>query len=122
MEWKYFHRYNDLAHEGRVKFLSCPDCSTNLVSQMDNNADPVLWCCVCDVIIRPGLDLYDQIRAVVREHHLIDKSAIEMAREVIERETANLREYHSNGDRAGVLRSLRRIKNAEKEISQAKEF
>jgi hypothetical protein len=70
MEWKYFHAYRNLAEDGKVKFLQCPDCSSTLVTQPGPNEEPQLWCYTCDSAIKPGLDVYDQIRAVVKEHEI----------------------------------------------------
>lgn len=77
MEWSYFHSYRKLAENGKVKFLQCPDCSATLVTMGDEDNNPVLWCSHCDSTIRPGLDLYDQIRAVVREHNVEEKDVAE---------------------------------------------
>ncbi|QIN94005.1 hypothetical protein PP459_gp009 [Streptomyces phage Wakanda] len=68
MEWELVHAYRHLAEEGKVKFLACPDCGEKLVSRIGDNDDPVFWCPRCDTMIKPGLDMRDQIRAVVREH------------------------------------------------------
>jgi len=68
MEWELVHAYRHLADEGKVKHLTCPDDGFKLVSQIGDNDDPVFWCPSCDNTITPGLDMRDQIRAVVREH------------------------------------------------------
>lgn len=70
MEWYYFHAYNHLASEGKVKPLSCPNCDTKLATVLGDNDEPALWCRICDTLIKPGLDVYDQIRAVVKEHNV----------------------------------------------------
>lgn len=67
MEWSYFHAYRHLAEEGKVNFLSCPDCSSKLTTMMDKHDSPSLWCPVCNKTITPGLYVYDQIKAVVNE-------------------------------------------------------
>lgn len=70
MEWSVFHNYRRLAQEGKAKFLRCPDCDGILVTQPDKKADPILWCIHCDTKILPGLDMYEQIKAVVSEHYV----------------------------------------------------
>lgn len=69
MEWSVFHNYRHLVDDGKAKSLKCPNCDGILVTQPDIDADPLLWCILCDVRFHPGLDLYSQIRAVVMEHH-----------------------------------------------------
>ena len=70
MEWSIFHSYRRLAEEGKVKLIQCPDCQGNLTTRLGEDDNPLLWCSKCDVKIRPGLDIYDQIKAVVREHNV----------------------------------------------------
>jgi len=70
MEWSIFHNYRRLAQDGKAKPLTCPDCDNQLFTQADENNDPILWCIACDTKILPGLDMYDQIKAVVREHYV----------------------------------------------------
>lgn len=69
MEWSIFHEYRHLSAQGKVKPLTCPDCDNDLITVLSDNDEPALWCFFCDTLIRPGLDVYDQIRAVVREHN-----------------------------------------------------
>ncbi|AXG66137.1 hypothetical protein SEA_ANNADREAMY_13 [Streptomyces phage Annadreamy] len=69
MEWSIFHEYRHLADSGKVKHLQCPDCTGHLITRLGTEDEPVLWCPSCDTRIQPGLDLYDQIRAVVKEHN-----------------------------------------------------
>ena len=68
--WITYHRYRHLVEQGKAKPLLCPDCDTELITQPDDNADPILWCHQCDHVIKPGLDVYHQIRAVVNEHYM----------------------------------------------------
>lgn len=67
-DWQYFHAYRHLAEEGTVKHITCPDCGTKMVTRMGEDDEPVLWCYTDDTILKPGLDLIHQIRAVVNEH------------------------------------------------------
>ncbi|XAO35212.1 hypothetical protein SEA_FRANCOB_12 [Streptomyces phage Francob] len=70
MEWYLFHEYRRLADKGKAKHLVCPDCNNKLTTVLGTDDEPRLWCVQCDTIIKPGLDVYDQIRAVVKEHNL----------------------------------------------------
>jgi RNase P subunit RPR2 len=69
MEWSIFHNYRRLVKANKAKPLLCPNCNSELVTQPDKNAEPMLWCMECNNRLIPGLDLYDQIRAVVSEHY-----------------------------------------------------
>jgi hypothetical protein len=70
MQWSIFHNYRRLVIEGKAKPIECPDCSFVLVTQPDQDANPVLWCIRCDVRLIPGIDLYDQMKAIVGEHYV----------------------------------------------------
>lgn len=70
-EWYYYHQYRLLAARGMVKHLTCPDCGSNLITRIRKDDDDVwLWCAADDAWTRPGLDVFTQIKAVVREHTL----------------------------------------------------
>lgn len=72
-KWRIIHSYQNIVDDGNARPLRCPDDDAVLVSTMDihdrSNPDPVLWCGACDKRIRPGLDVWDQITAVVKEHY-----------------------------------------------------
>jgi len=70
MEWEVFHRYNELVKQSKAKQLACPDCGGNLVTKADEKTNPMLYCFACDTNIRPGLDVYGQIRSVVSEFYV----------------------------------------------------
>lgn len=70
-EWWVYHTYRRLADEGKVRHLLCPDCETQLVTRLNSaegSEDVWLWCSFCDSMKRPGLNIYAQILAVVKEH------------------------------------------------------
>lgn len=69
-KWYYIHNYRRLAQEGKVQPLSCPDDGTPLTSRIDVDDEPRLQCLTCFKIIRPGLDMWQQIKAVVDEHYI----------------------------------------------------
>ena len=68
--WSFFHSYRRLALDGKVLFLSCPTDNNDLITRLGTDDDVVLWCSECDTLIKPGLDVLDQVRAVVKEHNL----------------------------------------------------
>jgi hypothetical protein len=72
-KWILIHTYQNLAEDGKASPLKCPDCDGPLISMIDSvdtkNEDPVLWCPSCDHRSKPGLDFWDQVTAVVKEHH-----------------------------------------------------
>lgn len=66
------HSYNKLVDDDKAKPLVCPDDQQELVSMIDadgNTDDPVMWCPLCDTKYRFGLDTWNQIEAVVKEHY-----------------------------------------------------
>lgn len=68
MDIRVFHAYNNLADAGYVKQLTCPHCDQVYVTRMTEDAEPLLACVWCNTIIQPGLKLYQQVLAVVKEH------------------------------------------------------
>lgn len=72
-KWIMIHTYNNLSDDGKAAPIVCPDCSGPLIPMIDtvdnSNDDPVLWCPSCDSRTRPGIAFWDQVRAVVKEHH-----------------------------------------------------
>jgi RNase P subunit RPR2 len=71
-QWMLWHRYRLLVKEEKVRAISCPDCDTALITRVKGTVDdtPHLWCHICDTFLRPGLDVYSRVRAVVTEHYL----------------------------------------------------
>jgi hypothetical protein len=68
-EWQILHTYNNLAAEGKAKPLTCPDDGMKLVPKIGYDDLPVLYCFVCDGVIHPGKDFWDQLTNVVKEHY-----------------------------------------------------
>jgi len=63
----------NLVDEDKARPLVCPDDQQELVSMIDSknpaNEDPVFWCPVCDSRYDLGINTWDQILAIVKEHH-----------------------------------------------------
>jgi hypothetical protein len=70
MNIQVFHMYNNLADAGIVKKLECPDCDQAYVTRITEDGDPLLACVWCNTITQPGLRLYQQVLAVVKEHNV----------------------------------------------------
>lgn len=69
-KWYYIHNYRRLAQEGRVQPLCCPDCGIPFTTRLDVNDEPKFQCIMCLKTITPGLDVWQQIKAVVDEHYI----------------------------------------------------
>ena len=70
------HTYNLLAAQGDAAPLVCPDCNNKFISTIDVNSYeslPALYCLACNATTRPGLDFWDQIRAVVLEFYVLEQ-------------------------------------------------
>lgn len=68
MDFRTFHLYNRLVRRGLVKPLICPVCEMDYVVRTDADDEPVLQCFGCQSTTKPGLKLYSQVEAVVKEH------------------------------------------------------
>lgn len=72
-KWILIHTYNNLVDDDKARPIVCPDDQQLLIPVIDtvrdDNDDPVLWCPACNARHRPGIDVWDQIEAVVKEHH-----------------------------------------------------
>lgn len=68
MKIQAFHKYNRLVDEGKVKALACGICGEPFIMRSTLDGDPLLGCMNCERIIQPGLALYEQVLAVVKEH------------------------------------------------------
>lgn len=68
--WQIIHTYNNLVDDGKAEPLRCPDENGLLIPMIDSEGlidDPVLWCHTGNTIMKPGIDFWDQIGAVVRD-------------------------------------------------------
>lgn len=68
MDIQMFHRYNNLVAENKCKPLLCHTCDNWLITRVTQDNEPALQCVYCNTFIQPGLSLYQDISAVVREH------------------------------------------------------
>lgn len=67
MDIRYYHKYNKLVRRGLTKPLT-HRCGTEYTLRATEDAEPVLQCFGCNTMVQPGLALYEQIKAVVKEH------------------------------------------------------
>lgn len=68
MDFQTFHKYNRLVRRGMVKPLTCPVCDEKYILRVSEDDDPVLQCLACNSLTQPGLNMWDKVRAVVKEH------------------------------------------------------
>jgi hypothetical protein len=75
LQFIVFHKYHTLAERKQVPPLACARCGTDLQLQAENDNDnldsltPVLHCYYCDITVKPGISLYEQLREVVIEYY-----------------------------------------------------
>lgn len=67
MDIGQFHRYNKLVRRGFVKPLT-HSCGEVYTLRADAEGEPYLECFKCLVKVTPGLNLFEQVRTVVKEH------------------------------------------------------
>lgn len=70
MEFDYFHKYNTLVRRGYAQPLLCYACNEPYVLTIDKDDSPALECYYCGGFILPGLRMYQDIVAVVKEHFI----------------------------------------------------
>jgi hypothetical protein len=71
--WQIFHSYQNIVIKGDARPFLCQECEIELIMRIGPDgvdAGPVLWCPSCDSVLVPGLDLIQQVTAVVKEHYL----------------------------------------------------
>lgn len=67
MEFQTYHRYNKLVRRGMAKPLT-HGCGHEYTLRLSEDNDVVLQCTDCNTLVQPGLRLYNDVQAVVREH------------------------------------------------------
>lgn len=68
--WELFHAYRHLVEENQAKPILCPNCEYELITRIGHDDEPILWCYGCASSIRPGLEMLQQVRAVVTEYYV----------------------------------------------------
>lgn len=67
MDYQTFHKYNRLVRRGLTKPLT-HSCGQEFVLAIGDDEKPVLKCYGCSTTTYPGLTMFSDIRAVVKEH------------------------------------------------------
>lgn len=67
MDFKVFHDYRRLVRRGLAKPLTCRHCGNELTLMIGKKDEPVLKCFFCNILVKPGLGMYNDLRAVVKE-------------------------------------------------------
>ena len=67
--WHLVHDYQNLNDDGLVPDLVCPNEGHHKVWPIidPNGDDPAFYCGPCDISIFPGINIWDQIEAAVRD-------------------------------------------------------
>lgn len=68
MNFEIFHSYMKLARRGYCTPLTCRHCSNEQTVMRGDDDEPRLHCFYCGVTVTPGLNMYDQMVAIVKEH------------------------------------------------------
>lgn len=66
-KWPAIHAYRKAVANGDAPEIKCPDCNSGLVPVLGTDGDPELKCLACRTVFNIGLDVWDQIRANIRE-------------------------------------------------------
>lgn len=67
MDFQIFHLYNRLVRRDMAEALACPTCEEVYVLR-EKEDKPVLQCFGCQSLVEPGLTMWNEIQAVVKEH------------------------------------------------------
>ena len=65
--WAKMHAHRRAVARGKALPILCPDCTVEMVPVADRNDEPALKCLACGVVYEPGLDVWDQIDAVLKD-------------------------------------------------------
>lgn len=66
-KWPAMHAYRKAVAMGQAPAILCPDCDSELVPVVGSDTLPSLRCLACRVVWEPGLHVWDQIEANIRE-------------------------------------------------------
>lgn len=64
-DWPLLHDYRRMVRRGLAEPIRCPQDDTELVPTIYFDNEPALRCLTCRVVYTIGLDMLDQMRAVV---------------------------------------------------------
>lgn len=67
IDFQTFHKYNRLVRRGLTKPLT-HSCGTEFVLTIGDEDQPALKCFTCGTTTYPGLRMFGDIQAVVKEH------------------------------------------------------
>lgn len=67
--WHLIHDYQKLNEKKRVPDLECPEGHKVWPVIDTESDDPAFYCGPCGVTIFPGINVWDQIEAEVRDHN-----------------------------------------------------
>lgn len=66
-KWPTMHAYRKAVAMGKAPAILCPDCSGELVPVVGRDTLPALRCLSCRATWEPGMHVWNQIEANIRE-------------------------------------------------------
>lgn len=69
-KWQIVHNFRRCVEEGHAAPLLCPEDENILHASPDKDGEPVFKCYYCGTVYNPGLKIWDQITAIVKEWYL----------------------------------------------------
>lgn len=69
-KWLLIRRHRHLARQGMIGELTCYICERPVTWQLNDDADPYMWCAWCDRIITPGVSFWDGLQVLQSEFFL----------------------------------------------------
>lgn len=68
--WGIVHNYRRCVEAGHAAALSCPECENILNPSPDSDGEPIFKCYYCSITYDPGLNVWDNMQAVVKEWYI----------------------------------------------------
>ncbi len=68
--WSDVHKLAELVRRGTVGPYLCKDCELPLITQSDQDMNPVFVCISCNRKITPGTNMEANIKAIIREWYI----------------------------------------------------
>lgn len=70
-QWNFVKRFRNILADGNAAQIACPNCGNDLIFMAEDVTDnPVLYCYMEGSTLKPGLNVWNQINAVVSEHYV----------------------------------------------------
>lgn len=66
-KWAKVHAHRRAVARGKANPILCPDCALEMGVFVGSDEEPIFRCFSCRVVFEPGLDVWDQIDAVLKD-------------------------------------------------------